>query len=105
MADENYLLISDDGPGFHTVEGEGEWLGYPSLFMRLFGCNLTCKGWASPDSPWGCDSYISWSKKNKYTFDEMFKFYEENDFIQKLKLNSTKQIDKKSAKAIQKYLN
>lgn len=85
MAEENYLLISDDGPGFHTVEGEGEWLGYPSIFMRLFGCNLTCKGWASPDSPWGCDSYISWSKKNKYSFEDMFKFYEENDFINKLK--------------------
>jgi 7-carboxy-7-deazaguanine synthase len=82
---EDYLLISDDGPGFHTVEGEGEYIGYPSVFMRLFGCNLTCKGWASPDSPWGCDSYISWSKKNKYTFDEMFKFYEENEFHLKLK--------------------
>jgi 7-carboxy-7-deazaguanine synthase len=85
MSEENYLLISDDGPGFHTVEGEGEYIGHPSVFMRLFGCNLTCKGWASPDSPWGCDSYISWSKKNKYTFDEMFKFYEENELHLKLK--------------------
>jgi 6-pyruvoyltetrahydropterin 2'-reductase len=67
------------------VEGEGKYIGYPSVFMRLFGCNLTCKGWASPDSPWGCDSYISWSKKNKYTFEEMFKFYEENEFHLKLK--------------------
>ena len=83
MSNENYLLISDDGPGFHTIEGEGEWLGYPSVFMRLFGCNLTCKGWASPDSPWGCDSYISWSKKNKYTFEQMFQFYEENDLVNK----------------------
>jgi 7-carboxy-7-deazaguanine synthase len=82
---ENYLLISDDGPGFHTIEGEGEYLGYPSVFMRLFGCNLTCKGWASPDSPWGCDSYISWSKKNKYSFDQMFEFYEQNGLIHNLR--------------------
>lgn len=85
MSQENYLLISDDGPGFHTIEGEGEWMGYPSVFMRLFGCNLTCKGWASVDSPWGCDSYISWSKKNKYSFEQMFSFYEENHLIEKLK--------------------
>ena len=83
--EENYLLISDDGPGFHTIEGEGRLLGTPSIFMRLFGCNLTCKGWSSPDSPNGCDSYISWSKKNKYTFDEMFGFYERQGFIEKLK--------------------
>jgi organic radical activating enzyme len=81
----DYLLISDDGPGFSTLEGEGRYLGYPSVFMRLFGCNLTCRGWASPDSPWGCDSFISWSKKNKYTFDQLFAFYEENDFVGKLK--------------------
>jgi organic radical activating enzyme len=85
MSEKNYLLISDDGPGFHTIEGEGEYIGYPSVFMRLFGCNLTCKGWASPDSPWGCDSFVSWSKKNKYTFDQMFEFYEKNDFVEKLR--------------------
>lgn len=85
MSDENYLLISDDGPGFSTVEGEGRLIGTPSIFLRLFGCNLTCRGWSSPGSPWGCDSYISWSKKNKWSFEDIFKFYEENKFIEKLK--------------------
>jgi 7-carboxy-7-deazaguanine synthase len=85
MNDIDYLLLSDDGPGFHTLEGEGRYLGYPSVFMRLFGCNLTCKGWASKDSPFGCDSYISWTKKNKYTFEEIFNFYEKNLFIEKLR--------------------
>ena len=83
--DENYLLISDDGPGFLTIEGEGMFIGQPSVFMRLFGCNLTCKAFASPDSPYGCDSYISWTKKNKWSFDDMFKFYEENGFIKHLR--------------------
>lgn len=83
--EEDYLLISDDGPGFHTLEGEGRYLGYPSVFMRLFGCNLTCKGWASKDSPYGCDSYVSWSKKHKYTFTELFEFYDKNGFIENLR--------------------
>jgi organic radical activating enzyme len=82
---ENYLLISDDGPGFLTIEGEGEHIGKPSVFLRLFGCNLTCKGFSSPDSPHGCDSYISWSKKNKYSYDEMFAFYEQHNFIEHLR--------------------
>ena len=83
--EDNFLLISDDGPGFYTVEGEGEYVGQPSVFMRLFGCNLTCKAFISEASPYGCDSYISWSKKNKYTFDEMFEFYEKNNLIEHLK--------------------
>jgi 7-carboxy-7-deazaguanine synthase len=83
--EENYLLISDDGPGFYTIEGEGEYVGQPSVFMRLFGCNLTCKAFISKDSPYGCDSYISWSKKNKYTFEEMFEFYEKNNLIEHLR--------------------
>jgi 7-carboxy-7-deazaguanine synthase len=85
MKDVDYLLISDDGPGFHTVEGEGRLIGAPSIFLRLFGCNLTCKGWASPDSPWGCDSFVSWSKKNKWSFDKIFEFYETAGFIDKLR--------------------
>jgi len=85
MDEQDYLLISDDGPGFLTIEGEGEHVGKPSVFLRLFGCNLTCKGFSSPDSPHGCDSYISWSKKNKYTFDEMFAFYEQHGFIEHLR--------------------
>lgn len=81
----DYILVSDDGPGFYTIEGEGEYVGRPSVFLRLFGCNLTCKGFASTDSPHGCDSYISWSKKNKITFNEMFDFYEKNNLIEHLR--------------------
>jgi len=83
--EEDYVLISDDGPGFYTIEGEGEYVGQPSGFRRLFGCNLTCSAFVSPSSPHGCDSYISWSKKNRYTFDEMFEFYEKYNFIEHFK--------------------
>jgi len=78
------LFLSDDKV-FYTIEGEGEFIGKPSVFMRLSMCNLTCIGFASEDSPNGCDSFISWSVKNKMTFEEIFKMMEENGYIEHLK--------------------
>lgn len=78
------LFLSDDKI-FYTIEGEGEHIGKPSVFMRLSMCNLTCRAWSSPDSPNGCDSYISWSVKNKMTFAEIFQMMENNNYIEHLK--------------------
>ena len=47
---EGNIFLSDDKI-FYTVEGEGEFVGYPSVFMRLSMCNLTCKGFASATAP------------------------------------------------------
>lgn len=82
--DEEYLFLSDDKI-FYTIEGEGEYIGKPSVFMRLSMCNLTCKGFASPESPHGCDSFVSWSVKNKMSFNEIFNLLEENNYITHLK--------------------
>ena len=78
------LFLSDDKV-FYTIEGEGMFIGQPSIFMRMSMCNLTCKGFASPDSPNGCDSFISWSVKNKMTFAEIFQLMEEHEYIKHLK--------------------
>ena len=78
------LFLSDDLI-FFTIEGEGEYVGQPSVFMRMSMCNLTCVGFASEDSPNGCDSFISWSIKNKKTFNEVFALMEENNYIEHLK--------------------
>jgi 7-carboxy-7-deazaguanine synthase len=77
------LFLSDDKV-FYTIEGEGEYVGVPSVFMRVAMCNLTCRGFASEDSPYGCDSYVSWSVKNKMTFAEIFKLLEDNKYIDHL---------------------
>jgi len=78
------LYLSDDRV-FYTLEGEGEFIGRPSVFMRLSMCNLTCNAWASDDSPNGCDSFISWSVKNKMTFAEIFNHMEENNYVEHLR--------------------
>lgn len=79
------LFLSDDKV-FYTVEGEGCLMGKPSVFMRLAMCNLTCIGFKSPDSPFGCDSYTSWKVKNKYTFKDIYtEFFEKTGYLEKIK--------------------
>jgi 6-pyruvoyltetrahydropterin 2'-reductase len=81
------LFLSDDLV-FYTIEGEGEFIGQPSVFMRMAMCNLTCIGFASEDSPNGCDSFVSWSVKNKKTFTEIFQMMENNNYIEHLRNNA-----------------
>jgi 6-pyruvoyltetrahydropterin 2'-reductase len=83
MDNENTIFLSDDKI-FYTVEGEGEYAGIPSVFMRLSMCNLTCQGFKSADAPHGCDSFVSWSVKNRMTFDEIFEFMVQNEYNCKL---------------------
>jgi len=73
---------------FYSIQGEGRYMGVPSVFLRTFGCNFTCGGFGMPrgelskeatiiaarhkmikpiekyeDLPLvstGCDSYASW---------------------------------------------
>lgn len=78
------LFLSDDKV-FYTIEGEGEYVGKPSVFMRMSMCNLTCVGFASTDSPNGCDSFVSWSVKNKMTFEEIFEMFEDKNYVEHLR--------------------
>ena len=29
---------------FYSIQGEGKFVGVPSVFLRLFGCNFECPG-------------------------------------------------------------
>ncbi len=40
-------------------------------------CNLSCIGFKSESSPHGCDSFISWSIKNKLTLEEVVDLLEQ----------------------------
>jgi organic radical activating enzyme len=82
--DTETIFLSDDLI-FYTLEGEGEYIGRPSVFMRMSMCNLTCIGFASEDSPKGCDSFISWSVKNKKTFNEIFELIETGNHVTHLR--------------------
>ncbi len=84
MSANKTLFLSDDFV-FYTLEGEGGYIGWPSVFMRLSNCNLTCIGFKSEDAPFGCDSYVSWSKKNKMTFEEIAQYFEQNDYHNRLR--------------------
>jgi organic radical activating enzyme len=73
---------------FYSIQGEGRYMGVPSVFLRTFGCNFTCRGFGMsrgeasieaddvaythaniesfhkyeelPLVSTGCDSYASW---------------------------------------------
>ncbi len=76
---------------FYSIQGEGRYMGVPSVFLRTFGCNFTCAGFGLPpgfksmevyhiaqkideykdynDLPLvstGCDSYASWDPRFKH---------------------------------------
>ena len=46
---------------FYSVQGEGRWVGVPSLFLRTFGCNFEfarCFQWPPVDQ---CTCFSPWS--------------------------------------------
>lgn len=70
---------------FYSIQGEGRYMGVPSVFLRTFGCNFQCAGFGMPKGEksteadqvaakkgeyeeynhlplvsTGCDSYASW---------------------------------------------
>jgi organic radical activating enzyme len=77
---------------FYSIQGEGRYIGVPSVFLRVFGCNFRCAGFGMPrgessaevetiafahaNTPYtnyrdlplvstGCDSYASWDPRFK----------------------------------------
>lgn len=82
----NHIKISEL---FYSIQGEGRYMGVPSVFLRTFGCNFTCSGFGMPKGKLsnernevsisrisnykelplvstGCDSYASWDPRFKH---------------------------------------
>jgi 7-carboxy-7-deazaguanine synthase len=74
---------------FYSIQGEGRYMGVPSVFLRTFGCNFTCSGFGMPSGVaseerlnvnpefyseytalplvhTGCDSYASWDPRFRH---------------------------------------
>ena len=76
---------------FYSIQGEGRYIGVPSIFLRTFGCNFKCAGFGMPKGELsrevediaarshyyddykklplvstGCDSYASWDPRFKH---------------------------------------
>ena len=74
---------------FYSIQGEGRYMGVPSIFLRTFGCNFRCAGFGMPKGQLseeylvvdpskyseygqlplvstGCDSYASWDPRFKH---------------------------------------
>lgn len=68
MKKRDSLIISEK---FYSLQGEGQTMGVPSIFLRLAGCNILCKG-----KGWICDSIEVWKKGNKTHFKDVFTKYE-----------------------------
>jgi 7-carboxy-7-deazaguanine synthase len=54
----NHLIVSET---FYSIQGEGQTIGIPSVFLRLAGCNLLCNS-----KEWRCDTIEVW-QKGKHT--------------------------------------
>lgn len=90
---------------FYSAQGEGRFVGVPSVFLRTFGCNFTCAGFGCkpgvksteadeiaknihlyktfeelPLVNTGCDSYASWHPE----FKELSPTYEIDDLVSKM---------------------
>ena len=68
---------------FYSVQGEGQFVGVPSVFLRVFGCNFKCEGFGMPVGEPSKErlninpnDYYKFLKNNKL-FKNDRKFYEE----------------------------
>lgn len=60
---EQHLIVSEV---FYSIQGEGQTIGIPAVFLRLAGCNLLCKS-----STWICDTIEVWQKGKSTRYEDV----------------------------------
>jgi 7-carboxy-7-deazaguanine synthase len=90
---------------FYSIQGEGRYMGVPSVFLRTFGCNFKCAGFGMPKGELsqervkvaefiefykdykslplistGCDSYASWDPN----FRHLSPYYNTDDLVNRI---------------------
>jgi len=90
---------------FYSIQGEGRYMGVPSVFLRTFGCNFKCAGFGMPRGKLsreiediasrvhyyktyeelplvstGCDSYASWDPR----FKDLSPMMESNGIVERI---------------------
>lgn len=84
-----------------TIQGEGKFIGTPSIFIRFAKCNFKCEGFGveyltpSGEKKLGCDSYYAVDKEFKNTWKSYTSHKEIVDVIDNLlkNYNSKNNID------------
>jgi len=60
---------------FYSVQGEGRYMGVPSVFLRTFGCNFKCAGFGMPRGTLSGEADVLAEKQEKYnkwpTYNEL----------------------------------
>ena len=59
----NSLLVSEV---FYSIQGEGQTMGIPAVFLRLGGCNILCQR-----KHWVCDTIEVWRKSKATLFEDV----------------------------------
>jgi len=51
---------------FYSIQGEGQTMGIPAVFLRLGGCNILCQS-----ESWICDTIEVWRKSKALPFEQV----------------------------------
>jgi organic radical activating enzyme len=51
---------------FYSIQGEGRFMGVPSVFLRTFGCNFKCAGFGMPKGQLSDEAGVIAEKQEKF---------------------------------------